>query len=229
MTGPSDRAGAAEQGWECLPSARQHTGTVAAARPRRVWRRVARLAAVGVLLLSLVAVALLVRRQIASPTAPSRIGVIGVAGGGGQPPAIGKPAPDLALTTLNGASLRLSDLRGKTVLLNFWATWCGPCKQEMPLLVRAAQANADQGLVVIGVDVQESAPQVRSFVQQLGVTYPIAIDGDGSAVAAYRVYGLPTTWVIDGGGVARATQLGPLNDADLAKALRSAGFAARGR
>lgn len=155
--------------------------------------------------------------------------MIGATGGGGPAPEIGKHVPDLALTTLDGSSLHLSDLRGKTVLLNFWATWCAPCKQEMPLLMRTAQANAGQGVVVVGVDVQESEAQVRSFVQRVGVTYPIAIDGDGSAVAAYRVFGLPTTWVIDGSGVARASHLGPLSDTDLAKALRSAGLAARGR
>lgn len=230
MTGSRDHDGTSEQLWSCLPSERSSAADTAASRPRRLWVHVVRVAGVGVLLALLVTVALTVRRQIAGPSTSSSIGVVGVAGGGeSSAPEIGKPAPELALTTLNGAFLRLSDLRGKTILLNFWATWCGPCKQEMPLLVRTAQASADQGLVVVGIDVQESEAQVRSFVQQVGVTYPIAIDGDGSATAAYRVFGLPTSWVIDSAGVARASHFGPLNDADLAKVLRSAGLIARGR
>ncbi|MHB8577711.1 MAG: TlpA family protein disulfide reductase [Dehalococcoidia bacterium] len=149
---------------------------------------------------------------------------LGAAGGSG--PKIGEAAPDFTLLDLNGKPVRLHDLRGKTVVMNFWATWCIPCRQEFPELVKLYQANAGQGLVVLGVDVQESADSVRAFAGQYGAEYPIVIDQTGDVNRQYRVLGLPTTWFIDSAGVIRAQFLGPLTPVAIANKLGDTGFTA---
>lgn len=164
---------------------------------------------------------------------PSALGAGGIAMPQGAltaatPPMIGRPAPDFALLGTDGTPVRLSDLRGTTVVLNFWATWCVPCKQELPVLVRSYQANAARGLVVLGVDVQERPDEVRAFAAQFSATYPMLIDSDASVVNTYRLFGLPTTWFIDRGGVLRAQQVGPLDTKTLAKKLHDTGFDAAG-
>ena len=110
-------------------------------------------------------------------------------------------APDFTLPTLAGDSLRLSDLRGQTVLLNFWATWCAPCVQEIPELIALHDELSPHGFTVVGVSLdQEGADLIRPFTERLGITYPIPID-DGSTAEAYGgVWALPTTYVIDPDG-----------------------------
>lgn len=148
--------------------------------------------------------------------------------GAGSGPKLGETAPDFTLQDLNGAPIRLSDLRGKTVVLNFWATWCLPCRREFPRLQRAYAQNAGEGLVVLAVDVQEGPAGVRSFADAFAATFPIVLDADGSVERQYRVYGLPTTWFIDGQGVVRAQQVGELTDDALVKKLAQAGFSVGG-
>ena len=122
-----------------------------------------------------------------------------VAGQAVAPASVGQAAPDFELATPDGDSIRLSDLRGKAVMVNFWATWCGPCKIEMPLYVNAYEQNKD-GLVVLAVDVEEPAATVQAYVANNGLTFPVALDARGEVSLLYRVRGLPTTYFIDAAG-----------------------------
>jgi peroxiredoxin len=143
---------------------------------------------------------------------------------GGDAPKVGRPAPEFTLLDLDGRPLRLSDLRGKTIVMNFWATWCPPCRKEFPELVRLYDRNADRGLVVLGMDLQESPRIVRSFADEFGARFPIVIDTKGDVAARYRLIGLPTTYFIDTEGVIRAQHIGLLNEDLLADKLNQAGF-----
>lgn len=111
------------------------------------------------------------------------------------------PAPDFTLPALSGGTLRLSDLRGKVVLLNFWATWCVPCRTEMPAIETLYQRYKDQGLEVLAVNLDVlSTAGVEAFVKEVGVTFPIILDPSWGTARAYRVFGLPTTYLIDRAG-----------------------------
>jgi len=122
----------------------------------------------------------------------------------GEPPSprpASFPAPDFTLPTLSGAPIRLSELRGKVVLLNFWATWCVPCRTEMPTLEALYQRYKDRGLEVLAVNVDMlSTAGVEAFVKEVTVTFQIVLDPSWSVARAYRVLGLPTTYLIDRGG-----------------------------
>jgi len=126
---------------------------------------------------------------------------------------VGDKAPDFTLTDTDGDKLSLSDLKGKGVILNFWATWCGPCRQEMPLLQKAFEAHGSEGLVVVGVDVGEQAAPVKTFLKELGLTFPAVLDTDQETSRLYRVYGLPTTFFIDRQGVIHYVLVGPADQA----------------
>lgn len=121
---------------------------------------------------------------------------------------VGRPAPTIQLSTLDGSQASLANLRGHPVVVNFWATWCEPCKQEMPAL--QAEAASQPDLVVLGIDNVESAVKVRPYVELLGVHFPILLDQDGSVVERYQVSGLPTSFFVDRGGVLRSVYRGAL-------------------
>ena len=101
-------------------------------------------------------------------------------------PRIGFAAPDFTLDTLEGGTITLSELRGRPVMLNFWASWCLPCRTEMPAIERVHQRLSEKGLVIIGLNVtsQDTEAAARSFAQEFGLTFPIAFDRDGSAERA---------------------------------------------
>jgi cytochrome c biogenesis protein CcmG, thiol:disulfide interchange protein DsbE len=124
-------------------------------------------------------------------------------------PVLGRPAPSFQLQALNGAPTSLADYRGKPVIVNFWATWCEPCKAEMPALQAETAAHPD--LVVLGVDNVESDVKVKTYVDQLGVSFPILLDQDGSIMERYQVTALPTSFFVDRGGVLRSIYRGPLS------------------
>ena len=129
--------------------------------------------------------------------------------------ATGRAAPAFRLRAPDGASVALTDFRGRHVLLNFWASWCGPCRGETPALQAFFEERAP-GLVVVGVNQQESREAAAAFAGEFGVTYPIALDADGRVSAAYRVStGLPVSFLIDPAGVVRAIHRGALTRADL--------------
>ena len=123
-------------------------------------------------------------------------------------PQEGSFAPEFRLTTLDGRELRLSDFRGSVVLLNFWATWCGPCRQEMPLFEQALGDHAESGLVVLAVNVEEGSAKVRPFVERLELTYTIAMDEKGAVSRRYRVRSFPTTYFIGRDGRVEGRRVG---------------------
>ena len=108
-----------------------------------------------------------------------------------------RPAPDFRLNGFDGRPLALSDLSGRVVVLNFWASWCTPCKQEMPNLERLWLEFKDRGVVVLGIDVQDDIEDAAAFLKALGITYPNVFDPDQDRLIAYQVTGIPTTIFID--------------------------------
>jgi peroxiredoxin/tetratricopeptide (TPR) repeat protein len=124
-------------------------------------------------------------------------------------PQVGSPAPDFHLTTLEGKHVALADFRGKTLVLNDWATWCPPCREETPDLIASAKSLSAKGDVVfLGVDSTEAAPIVRAFVASKTMPYAQAIDADKAFSKAYDVRAFPTTFVISPDGVLRARYVG---------------------
>lgn len=131
-------------------------------------------------------------------------------------------APDFSLPTLLGDSetVTLSAYRGQVVILNFFASWCPPCREEMPALEKVYQTYRDQGLRVIGVGVQDGKRQLASFAEAIGVTFPVVWDGGGDVFMAYRVRGLPTTYFIDREGAIQGRVFGGLTLAQLEEAIQ---------
>lgn len=135
-------------------------------------------------------------------------------------PAVGHPAPALSLIGLDGQPFALSDLRGTPVVLNFWATWCPPCRAELPELQAASERLAGQ-VAIVGVNQAEAPGDVRSFVDRLGLTFSMPLDENGIASRTYGVRSLPTTFFIDRQGVIRQVQVGPVTEATLAQLLKT--------
>ena len=137
---------------------------------------------------------------------------------------VGSPAPDFTLFSLAGPPMSLHEQQGKVVLINFWATWCPPCREEMPALQRAYERLADQGLVVLGVNwtEEDNLKDVEAFVQELGLTFPILLDSDSSVSEdLYHVLGLPTSVLIGRDGTVRAVRIGILDLEELEGTLRA--------
>jgi len=122
----------------------------------------------------------------------------------------GTPAPTLRLPSLAGGEVDLGTLRGKIVVVNFWATWCPPCVDEMPSLERLHRALGPEGLVILGVSVDEDEAALKAFVARTGVTFPVLRDPGGRfAASAYHTTGWPETFVIDPAGRLRESFIGP--------------------
>ncbi len=144
-----------------------------------------------------------------------------LSGPSGPAPKVGEPAPEFEIELLDGSEVRLSDYRGRVVWVNFWATWCPPCRREMPEMEELAAQYTDAGLTVIGVNLREKQEDVAAYVDRLGLTFDIGLDRDGSAAAEYRVGGLPTHFFIDEHGVLQAAQYGPMDREIMEERLRS--------
>jgi thiol-disulfide isomerase/thioredoxin len=121
----------------------------------------------------------------------------------------GQSAPDFELQSLDGKSVKLSDLRGKAVLLNFWATWCGPCKIEMPLFVELQKQYGPDGFQIVGVAMDDSSPEdIGKFVKEMGINYPILLGKEAVGQRYGGVGVLPTTFFIDRDGKFVAREFG---------------------
>lgn len=112
----------------------------------------------------------------------------------------GNLAADFALRDVNGNSLSLTGSRGNLTFVNFWATWCGPCREEMPSMERLYREMSERGLAMLAISKRENGAQVANFMRSLRLSFPALLDLDGRVSSAYQVYGLPTTFLIDGGG-----------------------------
>ena len=129
-------------------------------------------------------------------------------------PLVGRPASPFALTTFDGGPVTLDALRGKVVVLNFWASWCNPaCYDEAPVLERMWQTYRERGVVVVGVDMQDTAEAARAFIQRFGLTFANAPDPQGKLAVEYGVYGVPETFFVARDGTIRAKHVGALTDA----------------
>ena len=126
-------------------------------------------------------------------------------------------APEFELPLLDGSgTLSLASLRGRAVVLNFWASWCEPCKEESPRLEAAWQRWKDRGVVVVGIDAQDFRVDAKRFVKRYGLTYPIVHDGSGSTLGRFGVSGFPETWFVDREGRLVGERIqGPVSDEEL--------------
>jgi peroxiredoxin len=121
------------------------------------------------------------------------------------------PPPDVAFTTPNGESVQLSSHRGNVLFVNFWGTYCPPCINEMPDLQTAYENLATENFVILGVNVEESPDKVNAWIQENGITFPIAISDDGTINPALALHRMPTTWFIDANGTLRGKIEGQMN------------------
>ena len=143
---------------------------------------------------------------------------------------IGDLAPELEgdtanghvqLTDLDGNPVRLADLRGKVVWLNFWASWCPPCQYETPTIRALDQRYRDRGLVVVGIQVQQTVEDGQAYADRYGLDYTIGADVTGAIFHAYKVFALPTQFFIDPNGIVRQVVNGPLDEARASQLIES--------
>ncbi len=125
-----------------------------------------------------------------------------------KPPLVGGPVPQFQLDTLKGEAVQISDYRGKVVLINFWATWCKPCKAEMPEIQAAYDAYKDQGFVVLAINFGEKPKKAQKLVKEMGLTFPILLDRNVEVAEQHRVVSLPVTFFIDAKGIIKEQVFG---------------------
>jgi thiol-disulfide isomerase/thioredoxin len=134
---------------------------------------------------------------------------------------VGEPAPPLVVPQVGGGSIDLAALRGKPVWVNFMATWCPPCQDEFPLMNGYAATHADDGLVILAIDVEEEEGVVAAFAQQLGATFPLGLDRDGRVAEAWDAAALPVHFWIDAEGIIRDGSLGGIGPDIMAAGLEA--------
>jgi cytochrome c biogenesis protein CcmG/thiol:disulfide interchange protein DsbE len=154
-------------------------------------------AVLPVILLGLLAIVLITRSPGTSPTA------------------VGQVAPDFVLADLDGNPVRLADLRGRPVIVNFWASWCGPCVEEFPLLLDAAERHEADGLRIVGIVYQDRSEAARSFMDRTGATWPATMDPGERVASAYGILAPPETFFIGRDGTIVARQIGQFSAASL--------------
>jgi peroxiredoxin len=134
----------------------------------------------------------------------------GILGMAARPPLVGSPAPEIVLPDLQGRDVKLSDLRGKVVLVNFWATWCKPCKEEMPAMQASYDKLRDKGFVVLAVNELEDTARVAEHIRTHGHTFEVVMDHNNQVANMYGVVGLPASFLIDPQGIVRERISGSL-------------------
>jgi len=135
---------------------------------------------------------------------------------------VGRPAPAFALARLDGGGeVALSQYAGKVVILNFWASWCIPCRQENPALVRVYERYRTSDVVIIGILYQDSTDSGRAYVRDLGVRWPTVVDGDGRVSLSYGVFGIPETYFIGPDGVIAGRHIGPIDEQTLVTGIEA--------
>lgn len=137
-------------------------------------------------------------------------------------PEEGAMAPDFLLEELGGGEIRLSDLRGRPVIINFWATWCAPCRKEMPQFVAAYSRYRDEGLEIVAVNLQEGKSIASRFADDYGMDFTVVVDVDGEVGDQYRLLGLPTTYFVGRDGVIRSVFTGPFESEERGTTVQGA-------
>lgn len=131
--------------------------------------------------------------------------------GGVSGPVEQKPAPGLTVTALNGTYLNLADLKGKVVMLNFWATWCPPCREEIPAMMKLNSAMAGKPFQMVAVSIDEGGkPAIEAFFRESGYSLPAYLDPDNKGARTYGITGVPETFIIDKNGILVKKVIGPL-------------------
>lgn len=159
-------------------------------------------------------------------------GVFGIADMGAEEniqfvaPAVDSPAPNFELLDLNGKLVQLEDYRGQVVMLNFWATWCPPCRLEMPTLNSRYEAHSTE-FTVLAVNFAEQENVVEEFALELGLSFPVLLDSDGAIQEQYQVRGYPSSVFIDADGIIRIIHIGILTDGQLDSYLAELGIGER--
>jgi peroxiredoxin len=178
-----------------------------------------RLCVLSMLVISLVGVVLL--RPNGDQSSRTSLGMSEAAadsshasGSSDGPPGVGVAAPDFTLLNLDGQPVSLSEWRGRPVLINFWASWCGPCQIEMPAIQAVYEKHQEDGFVVLAVAVDDSAKNVRRFIDERGLTFQILMD-DGKVSRAYRVFGLPASFFVGADGKIAAVHNGVLTEDEI--------------
>ena len=121
---------------------------------------------------------------------------------------VGSQAPDFQLNNLDGHSISLSDLRGKPVFINFWATWCSPCRSEMPYIQEIYEEWSGKGLVVLAINIGESPSQVEEFMESQNLSFPVLLDTGKNIAQKYNIQGIPTSFFVDKDGVVQEKIIG---------------------
>lgn len=147
----------------------------------------------------------------------------------GRSPTLGAPAPDFALRDADGEIVKLSDLRGKVVFVNFWATWCRPCRDELPDIQKLYDEKRDEGLEVLAVNYQDNQEDARAFFDDLGISVPMLLDRSGSVYNQYLLQGLPDSFFIDREGNLAALHYGFMSEEKMRQRLEQAGLPSRAR
>lgn len=123
-------------------------------------------------------------------------------------PKVVKEVADFTLLNLNGEEVEISSFRNKVVFLNFWATWCGPCKKEMPAMEKLYRKYKERGFVILGIDYMEKRDKAANFMKEMNLTFPTLLDPKGSVAKLFNVYAIPSSFLIDKKGMVRGFAYG---------------------
>ena len=182
-------------------------------KPRFGWKQV--LIGIGILLVIVTVSNVVKQYQLANPDAPTPT-VAYIEYGSRRivsviPQEVNYPAPELALTTLEGDPISLTDYRDKIILVNTWATWCPGCEAEMPELQAYAEDHANEGFQILAINAEENTEEINSFIEKMGLSFPILLDAKKEVYRVFKSNHIPSSYVIDRSGTVRLAWHGPVS------------------
>ena len=134
-------------------------------------------------------------------------------------PKEGEIASAFSLQLLSGKQFRLGDIKERPMVINFWASWCHPCRQEAPALQKVYALYKDKGVVFIGIAIQDTETKAKAYVKEFGITFPVGLDSTGAIAEAYKIYGIPKTFIIGKDGRLSYIHMGEITEDDLIKGI----------